>query len=82
MPPNFPDPRVIEVDGVYYAFSTNHPVDNVHVNVPVARSSSFTRGWHQLDIKNVLPDAGKWTYSDSSGNPHVWSPSVTQIVWK
>lgn len=66
---DFPDPHIIRVDGVFYAYSTNA----ASRNVPVARSTDLVN-W---DIPNeALPGLGRWV---RWGLPHVWAPEVIPI---
>jgi beta-xylosidase len=66
---DFPDPHIIRVDGIYYAYSTNA----ASRNVPVARSSDLVN-W---DIPSeALPGLGRWV---RLGNAHVWAPEVMPI---
>ena len=83
-PANFADPCIIKTGGKYYAFATNHnPVTEggPYVNVPIASSDDFTKGWtFHADKTNVLPDPGKWTVKNSDGNAQVGAPDVSKIV--
>ena len=81
-PANFADPCIIETGGKYYAFATNHGgKDGPFVNVPIATSNDFTKGWQFLaDKTNVLPDPGKWVVPNSEGNAQVGAPDVQKIV--
>ena len=83
-PANFADPCIIKTGGKYYAFATNHnPVKKggPYVNVPIARSNDFIKGWDFLSDKtDVLPSPGKWTIANEDGNHQVGAPDVQQIV--
>ena len=85
-PANFADPSIIEVDGRYYAFATNHKPAHAggpFVNVPLATSTDFTTGWNFLDDNNghqVLPHPGAWTIKNEDGNAQVGAPDVNRIV--
>ena len=68
---NFPDPTIIQVNGVWYAFSTN----SNRRNIPVATSPDFIN-W-SVTGADALPILGAWTVSGGGG---VWAPSVTQLV--
>jgi len=66
---DFPDPDILVVDGVFYAYATN--ADGKHIQV--ARS-------HDLEQWNMLPDAlpilPDWA---SSSGEQVWAPAVLKI---
>ena len=68
---NFPDPTIIEVNGVWFAFSTN--ANGLHI--PVAKSFDFIN-W-SVTGTDALPVLGAWTVPGGGG---VWAPSVTQLV--
>lgn len=66
---NFPDPHIIRVGNVFYAYSTN----SASRNVPVARSTDLIN-W---DIPNeALPVFGRWV---RLGDSRVWAPEVMPI---
>jgi beta-xylosidase len=66
---DFPDPGVLEVDGVYYAFATNAAGRNVQV----ARSEDMVR-WELLrDAMSALP---RWVNLSPA---HVWAPEAIEI---
>lgn len=66
---NFPDPAVIEVDGVFYSYATN----SNQSNIAVARS-------HDLVYWTVLPDAlpalAPWVRPQRN---LVWAPEVIKV---
>jgi len=66
---NFPDPALIEVDGVWYAFATN----GLGKVVPMASSSDFN-SWSILG-SDALPTVGAW-----SNGANVWAPDVIRRV--
>ncbi|MDQ3703883.1 MAG: glycoside hydrolase family 43 protein [Chloroflexota bacterium] len=66
---DFPDPGIINVDGVYYAYATNAG----NKNVQVARSNDLVN-WEML--RDALPGISKWA-SLQFGN--VWAPEVMKI---
>jgi len=66
---NFPDPALIEVDGVWYAFATN----GLGKKIPTASSSDFN-SWSILD-SDALPTVGAW-----SNGANVWAPDVIRRV--
>jgi len=65
---DFPDPDVLEVDGVYYAYATNAP----GVNVQVATSTDLST-WERNDT-DALPELPEWA---SPGK--TWAPEVTAL---
>lgn len=66
---NFPDPSFIEVNGHFYAFSTN----SGGKHVPVAQSSDFA-AWSLMNV-DALPKVGAW-----SNGQNVWAPDVIRRV--
>lgn len=72
---SFPDPTIINVDDVYYAFSSRSTEKGKTINIPMATSERFTSGWKMLG-GDALPDAGSWTAS----KPEVLTPDVNQLV--
>lgn len=67
---NFPDPSYIQVNGTYYAFSTNSGGSNV----PIATSTDF-QNWSVVSGADALPTTGSW-----SDGTNVWAPMVVQVV--
>jgi beta-xylosidase len=65
---NFPDPGVIRVDGVYYAYGTNGP----RGNIPMLTSTDLVH-WTEKD--DVLPQVGSWA---QPGN--TWAPEVLRTA--
>lgn len=63
---DFPDPDVLEVDGIYYAYATNGNTRNVRV----ARSTDLIE-WEELD--DALPDLPSWIIPGKT-----WAPEVTE----
>ena len=74
---NFPDPAVIYVDGVSYAFATNNrqPAPD-RINIQVATSTD-NQTWTLVDGHDALPGLGSW--ETGAG---VWAPDVVQLVSK
>jgi len=68
---NFPDPSVIEVDGVWYAFATN----GLGRRIPMAKSSDF-KSWSIID-GDAMPTVGAWARSKDA---QVWAPDVIRRV--
>jgi beta-xylosidase len=66
---NFPDPAVIETDGVFYAFATN----SNRQNTPAARSTDLVT-WTMLP--DAMPQLAAWVAPVRS---MVWAPEAIQI---
>ncbi|WP_238154558.1 glycoside hydrolase family 43 protein [Ornithinimicrobium sufpigmenti] len=64
---DFPDPDVLEVDGVYYAYATN----GNNQNVRVARSTDLVT-WEQLG--DALPELPSWVIPGKT-----WAPEVSAV---
>ena len=64
---DFPDPDVLEVDGVYYAYATNGNNRNVRV-----ASSTDLRTWEEHE--DAMPDLPPWIIPGKT-----WAPEVTEI---
>ncbi len=71
---NFPDPAIIVVDGLSYAFATNNkqPAPS-HINIQVATSTD-NQTWTLIDGHDALPNLGAW--ETGAG---VWAPDVIQL---
>lgn len=72
---NFPDPAIIYIDGVSYAFATNNRgvgADMIHVQVA---TSTDNHTWTLLDHQDALPHVGAW-----GTGARVWAPDVVQVV--
>ena len=65
---DFPDPDVLEVDGVYYAYATNANLRNVQV----ARSEDLET-WEVLPV-DALPELPSWVIPGKT-----WAPEVAQL---
>ncbi|KAL6719759.1 hypothetical protein ACLMJK_001680 [Lecanora helva] len=76
MSSNFPDPAFIEVDGIYYAFSTQ----SGGANVPMASSKDMQSMDLLVDaqgrLQDAMPTLPPWTPKD---NPAIWAPDVIQL---
>ncbi len=77
MQENFPDPAFIEVEGTFYAFSTQ----SGGANVPIARSQDLT-GMALLKkpdgtLEDAMPTLPSWT---NKKNPGIWAPDVIQLA--
>ncbi len=64
---NFPDPDVIEHEGVYYAYATNHNLKNVQV-----ATSTDLINW-QVPNLDVLPNLPRWVIPNLT-----WAPEVSK----
>jgi len=64
---DFPDPDVLEVDGVYYAYATEGNLRNVRA----ARSTDLVE-WEMLP--DALPTLPRWVIPGKT-----WAPEVTQV---
>ena len=72
---NFPDPAIIHVDGVSYAFATNNRgvgADMIHVQMA---TSTDNHTWTLMDHHDALPHVGAW-----ETGARVWAPDVVQLV--
>jgi beta-xylosidase len=65
---DFPDPDILEVDGVYYAYATN----SGSTNIQVARSADLVN-WELLP--DALPALPEWAAQDFGW---AWAPDVSQ----
>ena len=65
---NFPDPGVLLVDGVYYAYGTNGEL----ANVPLMTSTDLV---HWTEGGDALPELGGWA---QAGN--TWAPEVIGLA--
>jgi hypothetical protein len=66
-PFDFPDPFVLRVGNVYFAYATN----SVGGNIQIIESSDLT---HWSALGNALPNLPKWAVAGET-----WAPSVLQI---
>lgn len=73
VPSNFPDPAIIQVGDIYYAFATSNKWSSDGIHIQVATSTDYSN-W-TLTGQDALPQPGAW----SDGN-RVWAPDVVQIV--
>jgi len=72
---NFPDPAVIHVGGISYAFATNNRgvgADMIHVQIA---TSTDNLTWTLMDHHDALPQVGVW-----ETGARVWAPDVVQLV--
>jgi beta-xylosidase len=66
---NFPDPFVLQVGDMYYAYSTN----SNSRNVPLARSTDLV-SWEY--VRDAMPSLGPWVNLSPA---NVWAPEVLQV---
>jgi beta-xylosidase len=71
---DFPDPAVLAVGSIYYAYSTMSTYGKQIWHVPVARASSLTGKW--TEVGDAMPQLPSWVAKDASGNANVWAPEV------
>jgi len=64
---NFPDPTIIQVNGVFYAYATNSTVHGKPAHIQVARSENL-QDWTLLG--DALPNKPNWAGRD------FWAPHV------
>lgn len=75
IPHDFPDPAVLAVGKMYYAYSTASRYGNTIFHVPVESSTSLTGGWdHARDAMPTLP---AWVADTAAGEGSVWAPEVS-----
>jgi len=79
---NFPDPGLIQVNNVWYAFATRTVGSSVHIQV--AQSSDFDN-WSVLanqdgNEHDALPTLPTWVNNTGPGTSNTWAPSVVQLV--
>ncbi|MCU0507962.1 MAG: glycoside hydrolase family 43 protein [Anaerolineae bacterium] len=67
---NFPDPFVLEADGVWYAYATNSSGKNVQL----ARSEDLLK-WEMLP--DAMPELAAWV---KPTQPDVWAPEVREFA--
>lgn len=72
---NFPDPSIIKVARIWYAFATTGNGRNIQV----AYSSDFSTWQVRGDIE-PLPHLGAWAVDNGPGNSNVWAPDVVRLV--
>ncbi|WP_158546632.1 glycoside hydrolase family 43 protein [Halopolyspora algeriensis] len=71
---DFPDPGVVDIAGVRWAYATN----SGGTNVQVATAEDLTGPWrHQPD---ALPSSNlpEWIGPDAQGHPNIWAPDVSR----
>lgn len=66
---NFPDPTVINVNGIYYAYATNSMHDGKMMNIQVASSTDL---FNWTYIGDALPTKPTW----ASTTQNYWAPDV------
>ncbi|TKX25958.1 putative glycosyl hydrolases family 43 protein [Elsinoe australis] len=76
--PNFPDPGLIKVNNVWYAFATRTKGTTIHVQI--AKSNDFN-SWQIVNNadgsqKDALPQLPGWV---NQTNWNTWGPSIAQL---
>jgi beta-xylosidase len=71
---DFPDPAVLVVGGVNYAYSTMSRYGNRIWHVPVARSTDLLGPWRILT--DAMPHLPSWVDASPPGDGNVWAPDV------
>lgn len=73
---NFPDPSIIHIAGISYAFATNNRGHGSHgmIHIQMATSSD-NQTWTYLDGQDALPIVGSW-----ATGARTWAPDVIQVV--
>lgn len=71
---DFPDPAVLAVGSVYYAYSTGSNYDGKARHVPVMKSPSLTGKW--TEVGDALPELPAWVTKEGVGHGSVWAPEV------
>ncbi len=66
---NFPDPSILQVGSVYYAYATNGNGKNIQV----ARSTDLV---HWALLSDAMPTIASWAQPVSS---YIWAPDVIQL---
>lgn len=76
---NFPDPSIINVDGLTYAFGT---VDGAGHSVPYTSNPDFNNpsGWSR--IRDSFPSAGVPAFGNNgwAAVDTIWAPDVNRLV--
>ncbi|KAK3673596.1 hypothetical protein LTR78_006501 [Recurvomyces mirabilis] len=75
---NFPDPSIIQVNGVWYAFATRTIGSSLHIQI--ATSPDFNT-WTLVrnsdgSQKDALPNLPSWV---NAASPNTWAPDLIQI---
>lgn len=72
---DFPDPSIIKVDNIWYAFGTQSLYDYTDIKVQFATSEDFT-SWTLRENYDALRTLGAWV---DASQPKVWAPDVSQL---
>ncbi|KAK4580235.1 hypothetical protein LTR86_000438 [Recurvomyces mirabilis] len=75
---DFPDPSIIQVDGMWYAFASQSAYNYTGVRVQIAASPDFET-WSLLTGRDALaggPKLAPWVDGTSATSSAVWAPSV------
>jgi arabinan endo-1,5-alpha-L-arabinosidase len=71
---DFPDPAVLAVGSIYYAYSTGSSYNGKAWHVPVMKSPSLTGKW--AEVGDALPELPAWVTKEGVGHGSVWAPEV------
>lgn len=71
---DFPDPAVLAVGSIYYAYSTGSSYRKQVWHIPVQRASTLTGKW--TEVGDALPELPAWVAKDGVGHGNVWAPEV------
>ena len=76
---NFPDPNILNVGGVNYAFATN---DGAGHNIPVTSNPRFNDAGGWSEITDAFPSDGVPAFGDGGWAVEgtTWAPDVNQLV--
>ncbi|GAA2808807.1 glycoside hydrolase family 43 protein [Saccharopolyspora taberi] len=69
---NFPDPDILEHNGVFHAYATNSPDHHVQV----ATAARLAGPWQQR--ADALPRLPGWVGKNDAGSSNVWAPDVSR----
>lgn len=74
---NFPDPSIINLNGVSYVFGTN---DGAGHNIPLTQNSNFNdaSGWSAP--VDAFPEDGVPAFANWAEGGTTWAPDVNQLV--
>ena len=81
---NFPDPDVMQVDDVFYAYATTNylAASGSGSHIQAARSSDLVN-WERVPAPGVLPELATWSgmtpLFGATSHSATWAPDVTQI---
>jgi beta-xylosidase len=71
---DFPDPAVLAVGNIYYAYSTASSYGNKVWHVPVQRATALDGKW--TEVGDAMPQLPAWVAKNGANNGNVWAPEV------